>query len=159
MGGTDDPSNLVELTIEEHAEAHRILFEEFGHWQDYLAWQGLSKMIPREELIKRVQSEASKERLRIKGNPWSGIRTKFNFSENPDFQKRVTEKAQTPEAKRKRKESFAKIGHQQGSKNSQYGTCWVTHKEFGNKQIKKELLAQHLEKGYIRGRVMKFVEV
>ena len=23
MGGTDDPSNLIELTIEEHAEAHR----------------------------------------------------------------------------------------------------------------------------------------
>ena len=27
MGGTDDPSNLIELTIEEHAEAHRKLFE------------------------------------------------------------------------------------------------------------------------------------
>ena len=25
LGGTDDPSNLIKLTIEEHAEAHRIL--------------------------------------------------------------------------------------------------------------------------------------
>lgn len=28
MGGTDDPSNLVELTYEEHVEAHRILMEQ-----------------------------------------------------------------------------------------------------------------------------------
>ena len=31
MGGTDDPSNLTQLTIEEHAEAHRILYEEHGN--------------------------------------------------------------------------------------------------------------------------------
>ena len=29
MGGTDDPSNLIELTVEEHAEAHKILFEKY----------------------------------------------------------------------------------------------------------------------------------
>jgi hypothetical protein len=33
-GGTDDPSNLIELTVEQHAEAHRILFEQYGRWQD-----------------------------------------------------------------------------------------------------------------------------
>ena len=27
-GGTDDLSNLVELTIEQHAEAHRKLYED-----------------------------------------------------------------------------------------------------------------------------------
>ena len=26
MGGTDDPDNIVELTVEEHAEAHRKLY-------------------------------------------------------------------------------------------------------------------------------------
>ena len=54
MGGTDDPSNIIELTIEEHAEAHRKLFEEHGRWQDELAWKGLAKMISREEII-RIQ--------------------------------------------------------------------------------------------------------
>jgi len=49
MGGTDDPSNLIELTIEEHAEAHRKLYEEHGRWQDYLAWRGLLKLITQEE--------------------------------------------------------------------------------------------------------------
>ncbi len=38
MGGTDDPSNLIELTIEEHAEAHRILFEQHGNIRDKIAW-------------------------------------------------------------------------------------------------------------------------
>ena len=27
MGGPDDPNNLIELTIAEYAEAHRILWE------------------------------------------------------------------------------------------------------------------------------------
>jgi hypothetical protein len=29
MGGTNDPSNLVELTVSEHAEAHRLLWEKY----------------------------------------------------------------------------------------------------------------------------------
>ena len=49
MGGTDDPSNIVELTVEEHAEAHRKLFEQYGHWQDELAWKGLAGIVPRKE--------------------------------------------------------------------------------------------------------------
>lgn len=44
-GGSNDPSNLVELTIEEHAEAHRKLYLEHGRWQDRLAWLGLSRKI------------------------------------------------------------------------------------------------------------------
>lgn len=51
VGGTDDPSNLIELTIEEHAEAHRKLFEEHGRWQDELAWQLLSRQIGKEDAI------------------------------------------------------------------------------------------------------------
>jgi hypothetical protein len=124
MGGTDDPENLVELSIEEHAEAHKVLFEQHGHWQDYLAWQGLSKMIPREELISMVQSEAAKERLRMFGNPWSGVKSINNFSINEEFRKQVAILANTPEAKEKRKKTFAKRKHQQGDKNSNYGKVW-----------------------------------
>jgi hypothetical protein len=59
IGGNDDPSNLIELTIEEHAEAHRLLYEQFGRWQDYYAWQGLSGRIGKEELIREIQSVAN----------------------------------------------------------------------------------------------------
>ena len=54
MGGTDDPTNIKELTIEEHAEEHKRLFEQHGHWQDYIAWQGLSGRISCEEVIRET---------------------------------------------------------------------------------------------------------
>lgn len=42
MGGTDEPSNLITLTIEEHAEAHRALYEQYGKIEDLWAFQLLS---------------------------------------------------------------------------------------------------------------------
>ncbi len=61
MGGTDEENNLVELTIEEHAEAHKKLYEEHGRWEDYLAWQGLAGLMTREELVKEMLSQAGKK--------------------------------------------------------------------------------------------------
>ena len=57
MGGTDDPSNLIELTIEEHAEAHRKLYEEHGRHQDKRAWMGLAKLMTGEEIIREITEE------------------------------------------------------------------------------------------------------
>lgn len=51
-GGDDSPSNLVFLTIEEHAEAHRILYEQYNRQEDYLAWRGLSGQIGKDEMIR-----------------------------------------------------------------------------------------------------------
>ena len=67
-GGTDDPSNLVELTPEEHAEAHRKLWEEHGRWQDYCAWVGLAKYSTNEEHIRLVIQESNRARKGIKYN-------------------------------------------------------------------------------------------
>ena len=36
-GGTNDPANLIELTLCEHTEAHRVLFEQNGRLQDKIA--------------------------------------------------------------------------------------------------------------------------
>jgi hypothetical protein len=57
MGGTDDATNIVELTIDEHAEAHRILYELHGKIGDKVAWMGLAKMAPMKELIVELQRE------------------------------------------------------------------------------------------------------
>ena len=78
MGGSDDPSNLTELTIEEHAEAHRKLFEQYGHWQDELAWKGLAGMITNQEAIRQSLIMAGKS---IKGIKRS-TETKKKMSEN-----------------------------------------------------------------------------
>ena len=55
MGGTDDPSNLIELTVEEHAEAHRILYEQYGNWEDDCAYKALSGRICQEEILRMKQ--------------------------------------------------------------------------------------------------------
>ena len=75
FGGTDDPTNLVELTIEEHAEAHRKLYELHGRVQDKRAWLGLCKMMTGEEIIKEIlkspKSEEHKRKISqaLKGKP------------------------------------------------------------------------------------------
>jgi hypothetical protein len=45
-----------------------------------------------------------------------------------------------------------KVGHGKGDKNSQFGTCWVTHSELGNKKIGKDDLDKFLSLGYTKGR-------
>lgn len=42
MGGTDDPSNLIELTVEEHSQAHLALYEQYGKKEDLCAYYMLS---------------------------------------------------------------------------------------------------------------------
>lgn len=57
MGGTDDPSNLIELTVEEHALAHKKLYEQYGKKEDYLAWKGLEGEIGKEEIMYEIRKE------------------------------------------------------------------------------------------------------
>jgi hypothetical protein len=78
MGGSDDPSNLVYLTVEEHAEAHRRLWETHGKIEDKVAYMGLLNMIDREEIIRslasRPKSEEHKKKIseahKGKPKPW-----------------------------------------------------------------------------------------
>ena len=58
-GGSDEPTNIVELTIPEHAEAHKKLYEEHGRWQDEVAWKALSRQISCAEAIKEAQIKAN----------------------------------------------------------------------------------------------------
>jgi len=60
MGGTDDPLNLIELTVEEHANAHKKLWEEHGRWQDEFAWKLLDGQIHKEERNRQLSSLANK---------------------------------------------------------------------------------------------------
>ena len=55
MGGTNDKSNLVELTVRQHALAHKKLYKKYGHWQDKLAYESLLKLKDRHEITKEIQ--------------------------------------------------------------------------------------------------------
>lgn len=62
-----------------------------------------------------------------------------------------TGKKHSDESKKKMSES--RKGKYKGSKNSQYGTCWITN-EVDNKKIKKEDLDFYLNLGWRKGRNM-----
>lgn len=53
MGGNDEQSNLVRLSIDEHAKEHQKLFEQYGKQEDFIAWKALSGQISVPE-IKRL---------------------------------------------------------------------------------------------------------
>ena len=66
-GGSDDPSNLIELTIEEHAQAHLDLYKKHGDKRDLLAYRTLLGQIStaeaRLELVKLPKTEQHKKKI------------------------------------------------------------------------------------------------
>ena len=59
MGGTDDPNNLKELTVKQHATAHKKLYKKHGKWEDKIAWQMLSGQITNYEAKQQVRRLAN----------------------------------------------------------------------------------------------------
>lgn len=51
----------------------------------------------------------------------------------------------------KRRMTYGRIKHQQGSKNSQYGTCWMT-KDGNSIKVKKQDVEKYLTEGWSKGR-------
>lgn len=66
MGGSDNPENLVELTIEEHAKAHKLLYEKYGKIEDKIAWMGLAKMITEQEKLHMLSTMAGNKTVEMK---------------------------------------------------------------------------------------------
>lgn len=58
------------------------------------------------------------------------------------------------ETKQKLREKCKMIKHQQGEKNSQFGTCWIT-KDGINKKIKRTELDDYITNGWTKGRKIK----
>lgn len=128
-GGTDDPSNLIRLTIPEHAEAHRLLWEQHGRPEDKLAWLMLAGKTEeaeaaRIELARHIQKrrweksgarQAQSERMKGNtigvGREWTpteetkqriSVAQKKRYEQHPHLHIRV---AHTEETKRKISES------------------------------------------------------
>lgn len=73
MGGTDDPTNLVELTVYEHAQAHKYLYEQYGKTEDLCAYYMLSGKNQDPKFVKARASlggRASAKARWDKNEPW-----------------------------------------------------------------------------------------
>ena len=74
-----------------------------------------------------------------------------NPFKNPILQAEMHRRNKSPEAIEKRKETFKKIGHQQGEKNSNFGKYWITN-ESDSKMISKD---SPIPEGWKKGRIRK----
>jgi hypothetical protein len=147
-GGADDSSNLVEVTVTQHAMFHYCNWRLWGEKYDWLAWRGLTGEIGKEELVRQARIEGLRKARKIalaKGHSEAQIKHAKRT------QPLAMRAALAPESRAKRINSFKAIGHQQGQSNSQYGTMWVTNGET-NKKIKKK---EPIPEGYYPGRKLK----
>ena len=143
-GGTDDPSNIVELTVEEHAEAHKLLFKKYNKWQDEVAWKGLSGQIATAEINQIKNSERQRgEKNHMYGKP-GPMRGKKHTLESKDKIKAARKKQIIKHSEETKK----KIGDKHRGKitpdhvkkavsesnKRRLGSTHKTHKNTGSKQ-------------------------
>jgi REP element-mobilizing transposase RayT len=65
MGGSDDADNLIECTVEEHANFHKKLYEKYGNEFDLIAYRGLSGQVTMTEAKRLAQLEGTKKGAKI----------------------------------------------------------------------------------------------
>jgi len=122
LGGSNEPSNLIRLSIREHYIAHLLLTQMFkiGSVERYKMLCAFMMMNLNSESTNRPNSRTSRiyEKLRIEWINHMSIFAQQN---------------------------------QSGTKNSQFGTCWV-NKENIDKKIKKEDLSDFIRAGWMTGR-------
>lgn len=68
LGGDYRPENSELLSPEAHAEAHRLLWEQHGHINDYVVWKSLLAITPEVQALPIAEQNAIRnaERNRIK---------------------------------------------------------------------------------------------
>lgn len=123
-----------------------------------------------QQVARRGRETANKKLKEKYGDDWHKIISDLastkgskvyrdKWENDPEFRDKILTNSQkgrlaalTDSAKIKRKATMSKNNHQQGKKNSQYGTCWVTNGTL-NKKIKTSELDRFLDAGYYRGRI------
>lgn len=154
-GGTDDPSNLVELTVEEHAREHYILWNQHGRWEDKFAWKGLCGFIGKEEMISETRRRLWREdpvyREKMIRIARDGFKRRWESQDATmkEGQRLAVKAALSPESKQKRKDSFRAIEHNKGSKNPMFGKMWITNGSHSYRISKTDSIPE----GYRKGRV------
>ena len=171
MGGSNGKENLIEVSVERHAMFHYCNWKLWGKEEDKIAWRTLSGQMTLSEaqyaaikLGAKKTGQVMKNKMKDKETreEWSDMikgfweREEYREKQMPhllEIQKTASILGNSGEGLRKKIETYKKIGHQQGEKNSHYGKMWITNvtKE-GTCIISKE---SPIPEGYRKGRVCK----
>lgn len=119
---------------------------------------GKSMQVSREEYLsnKTKYSTPSTDKVLVKdtkGNFFQ-VRKDDNRLLNGELTLFWKNRKHTQETKNKISDTLQKNKHQQGEKNSQYGTCWIMKDDI-SKKIKKCDLDVYISEGWIKGRKCK----
>jgi 3-oxoacyl-[acyl-carrier-protein] synthase III len=171
MGGSDNKENLIEVTVEKHAMFHYCNWKLWGKEEDRIAWKTLTGQMTlseaKYEAIKlgaRKTGQVMKDKMKDQETKeeWSNMikgfweREEYRKKQIPrllELQKHASVLGNSGDALKRKKETYKKIGHQQGNNNSQYGSMWITDgTREGNRKINKN---DPIPEGYGKGRVCK----
>ena len=165
MGGTDESSNLLELTLLDHAIAHKVLYGLWKKEEDRIAWLALSgqnciqdtilesRRLGRKNADLVIESQYGKDWRKILSAKGQKVLNKLpekrsKAFDDPKTRSKGLKAALNDASKQKRKQTMKKNGHQQGEKNSVYGRMWVTD---GTKNLM--VRPNEIPNGFIKGRI------
>lgn len=176
MGGSDDPSNLIELSVEEHAQAHKELYEKYNLMEDKMAWMGLSGQATKKELVlagRKLGRRKTDSLLEKKyGKEWRSILSNIaisklkekrkndkNFNEMMlkvfrENVKKASDASLSLKSREKRKQTLSNNNHQKGTKNSNYGKIWIYNPNL--KMSKPHPKEKEIPEGWFIGRKLKW---
>ena len=150
-GGTDDPSNLVHLTVEDHAIAHLVRYRMFKDHRDKWAYQILAGLIDGEEFI-RKGCRTTQKRLMKEGRHNFQKEDYVNPSTTPKMRKMHSERMKgntlgslrnmTPEFRAKQAEGA------KGNTNVR-GRIWICNDVTGEKR--RVSPNENIPKGFRKG--------
>jgi len=172
MGGKDDPSNLVRLTVEEHAEAHRVLYEQHGLEEDRLAWLGLAGIVSKKEHVYQMSKLAGNKTVELQvgiHNPdlihlkSLGGKTSIKKLQNWTKQSRwMNNGKEDTRVSCDKVNSYLESGWifgrlfspNAGKKNITNNLFWV-HKNNKNKRVPEDQIDEYIVNGWSSGMFMK----
>jgi hypothetical protein len=97
-------------------------------------------------------SKGGKKRANRADNPFKDpkFQKKYEWTRDPERLKKMGQKANSPVSIAKKKETFKKIKHSQGEKNSQFGRIWISN--VLTKEFKRQHITESIPEGWVRGK-------
>lgn len=104
------------------------------------------------ERHKSNSSKGGKKRANRDDNPFKNpeFQKSIAWTREPERMRSLGQKANSPEAIEKKKETFKKIKHSQGENNSQFGRIWISN--ILTKEVKRITINNVIPDGWVRGK-------